>query len=287
MVVDFMIIGAQKCGTTSLSQQLAGHPEVCFSRIKEPGYFNEADDWRAGLKRYHELFEPLDGQICGEASTMYTFLPEYLDTHVRLYDYNPHLKLIYMMRNPVDRVLSNYTHNLVRSLEARPPEAVVFADPGYISRSRYAVQIRPYLERFGRSQVKLLIFEEYIQNQRLVLTEVADFLEINPTAYPDAEPAEANRSVGEYHLKSPLIESLARSRWFDLVRANVPASIRQPVRRSLSNRLDESPSFSPELKLELWRWLEDDVTAIESVLGRTLSVWRDTFVPANAIEVIE
>jgi hypothetical protein len=65
-LVDFMIIGAQKSGTTSLAAQLADHPQICFSQIKEPGYFNETEDWESGLDRYHQLFDPADGQLCGE-----------------------------------------------------------------------------------------------------------------------------------------------------------------------------------------------------------------------------
>lgn len=214
---------------------------------------------------------------------MYTFLPDYLGTHLRLYEYNPDLKLIYVMRDPIERVLSNYTHNLVRKLETRPPEAVVFADSGYINRSRYAVQIRPYLEYFGKEQVRLLVFEEYVRNQQVALVEVADFLGIDPLAFSATEPAQANRSVGEYHLKSPMIERIARSQWFDLVRSSVPASVRQPVRRRLSNKLESSPTFSLALRQELWRWLEDDVAAIEQILGRPMDIWREAVKPVGTL----
>ena len=86
MRVDFMIIGAQKAGTTSLAAQLAAHPQVCFCREKEPGYFHQTADWRAGLDGYHALYDPRPGQLLGEASTYYTFFPEYRGTAERLYD---------------------------------------------------------------------------------------------------------------------------------------------------------------------------------------------------------
>ena len=101
MRVDFMMIGAQKAGTTSLAAQLAAHPQICFCREKEPGYFHKTDDWTAGLDQYHSLYSPTPGQLCGEASTYYTFFPEFCETHKRLYDYNPALKLIYVVRQPV------------------------------------------------------------------------------------------------------------------------------------------------------------------------------------------
>jgi hypothetical protein len=197
MRVDFMIIGAQKCGTTSLASQLAEHPSICFCKIKEPGYFHKVEDWRSDLDAYHQLFAPEDGQICGEASTMYTFLPEWHGTHSRLFAYNPDLKLIYIMRNPVERVISNYAHDLVRGFVKAAPESVVFEDPGYINRSRYGVQIRPYLELFPRENVLLLVFEEYVADQWKALQQICTFLEI-PAELPGAvATVEKHKSVGQ------------------------------------------------------------------------------------------
>ncbi len=278
MRADFILIGAQKSGTTSLAAQLAAHPDVCFSKIKEPGYFNQTKDWQADLPRYHKLYEPEPGQLCGEASTMYTFLPEWPDTHVRLYEYNPKLKLIYIMRHPVNRVISHYTHNLVRSLESDLPQKAVFSDPRYINRSRYAVQIRPYLELFGMQNVLLLTFEEYISDQVGTLGRIADFLGIDLNGFTGTDSAPKHKSVGESYLKSPLVEKAVSTDAFQLIRRYVPASVRQPIRhRFFSNRLDEKPEFSFELKSLIWRLLVDDVAAIERILGYTVDHWREEF----------
>ena len=80
---NFMVIGAQKCGTTSLARQLSEHPEICFSDEKEPGFFNSTTDWKLGLEEYHRLYSPSLGQLCGEASTMYTF---FLSSKKHTYD---------------------------------------------------------------------------------------------------------------------------------------------------------------------------------------------------------
>ena len=274
MLVDFMMIGAQKSGTTSLANQLAQHPQICFCRTKEPGYFNTHEDWQPHLADYHALYTPQPGQLCGEASTMYTFLPDHLETHTRLHAYNPALKLIYIMRQPVARVISNYTHNLVRNLDTRPPAEAVFADPGYINRSRYGVQIRPYLDLFGRENVLLLLFEEYVQDQPGTLAQIADFIGVDRAGLADIDYAAGNQSVGEYYLKYEGVEKFAGSNFFQSVRDRIPAAVRQPVRRLLSNKLEEKPDFSPELRREIWRWVEDDVTEIERLLGRRLDRWR-------------
>ncbi len=274
MLVDFAIIGAQKCGTTSLAAQLAEHPDICFCEIKEPGYFHQVEDWQAGLEAYHRLYAPEADQICGEASTMYTFLPEWQGTHSRLFAYNPNLKLVYVMRQPVERVISNYSHDLVRGFVKAPPETAVFADPTYINRSRYAVQMRPYLELFPRENVLLLVFEEYIANQSQTLRQIAAFLGVSTDIVANAAPADKHKSVGQTYLKNSAIRSLARSRAFQAVRPHLASSIRQPIRRRLSNQLDEKPDFVPALRQAIWRFVEDDVREVEELLGRRLHVWR-------------
>ena len=278
MRVDFMIIGAQKCGTTTLAEQLSEHPSVCFCATKEPGYFHRTPDWEAHLDTYHALYQPTPGQLCGEGSTMYTFLPEWQDTHLRLHRYNPDLKLIYLMRNPVERVISNYAHRLVRKTVHETPESVIFAHPIYINRSRYGVQLRPYLELFGRAQILPLIFEEYIADQPQTLQRVADFLGIDPAAFqrPSEADKATHRSVGEYQL-GPIMQKVREWGGIDSLLAYVPAPVRQRARQSFGQQLTEKPTIAPATRQLLWRFLEDDVHFVEALLGRQLPVWRQGF----------
>jgi hypothetical protein len=198
--VDFMIIGAQKSGTTSLAAQLAEHPQVCFCNEKEPGYFNSTANWKEGLKEYHALYAPAENQICGEASTMYTFLPEFNDTYSRLYEYNPELRLIYLMRDPVERIVSHFAHRVGHGRIKGSPEEHVLTDPHYINRSRYGVQLKPYLQLFGKTKILLLLFEEYVSNQQETLNRVASFLNITPDPFLEVDSSPKNLSVGKKYL---------------------------------------------------------------------------------------
>lgn len=274
MKVDFMIIGAQKAGTTSIAAQLSEHPGICFCRVKEPSYFNQAGDWEAGLSGYHQLYVPEDGQICGEASTLYTSLPQWQDTHSRLYAYNPELKLIYIMRHPVERAISNYSHRLVRGLVKAPPEVAIFEDPAYINRSRYKVQITPYLELFKRERILLLVFEEYVADQHRTLQAIAEFLGVSSEGFERVSRTPQHRSVGEWYLKHRMVRQLVRSSAFQTQRSFVPIWIRKAIRRRLSNRLSEKPHFSPKSRREIWRLVEDDVRGMEQLMGRRLDVWH-------------
>lgn len=274
-LVDFMIIGAQKCGTTGLARQLAEHPRIAFSRIKEPGFFNREPQWQTHIDRYHELFDPEPGKLCGEGSTMYTFLPEGAGTAERIHAYNAELKLIYIVRQPVERVVSHYAHRLGHKRVSAPPEQEVLQQPSYINRSRYGVQIRPYLELFGRQNVLLLIFEEYIADPAAALQTVADFLGIDSDGFRAADAAEpANPSAGQSRW-GPLMSRLTRLRVLRrMLMPLVPARARRAAMQRIGVRLESKPQFSRELKQLIWRLVYDDVCTIEALLGRRLHAWR-------------
>ncbi len=276
MLVDFMIIGAQKSGTTSLASQLGNHPSICFCKVKEPGYFHNGGDWRAGLDDYHCLYSPEVGQLLGEASTMYTFLPEFRRTAKVLHEYNPNLRLIYIMRHPVERIVSHYTHRLLRNQVKVEPETAVFADPVYINRSRYGVQIQPYIELFGKDNVLLLIFEEYVADQIGSLEKIAQFLQIDFAPFQVVDTKPKHKSVGNTYLKHNVVRNFIQSDTFHSIRDYIPAPLRKIVRGQVSNKIDQKPEFSSETRQLLWRFVEEDVAYIERLMQREISVWRSS-----------
>ncbi len=273
-----MIIGAQKCGTTSLATQLAQHSEVCFSRVKEPGYFNRVREWQNEIDSYHKLFSTREELICGEASTMYTFSPEWKGTHTRLHSYNPDLKFIYMMRNPIERVISNYAHNLVRGIVKGPPEEIILSDPAYINRSRYWMQIEPYLNLFTKNRIRLIIFEEYISNQYSTLDKIAPFLGISSNGFDRSTDAREHKTIGNWYLKSEWMREIANTEAFMVIGQLFPKKLRRALRKRLSRRLEHKPQFSVDLQRSIWCAVENDVCRIEQFLGREIRQWRNEYV---------
>lgn len=272
--VDFTIIGAQKSGTSSLAYQLARHPSVCFSRRKEPQFFSTNEHWERSLPDYHHLFGPAPGQRRGEASTTYTFLPEYPETAARIHEYNPGMRLIYVMRNPVDRIRSHYRHRLLRNAFDGAPEVEVLENPIYVNRSRYAMQVAPYLERFPCEQLLLLIFEEYIAAPRATLETVARFLGIPRDGFAGTPIQPQNVSSVEEQIQRRLLVRTA-SRFFGWT----PHRWRQVCMDMLIHRLKGEIGrrpFPESVRPELQRRLADDVAAMESLMGRSIEVWRSS-----------
>ena len=115
MLPNFLIIGAAKCGTTSLYYQLKQHPQVFMPDTKEPTFFSERErgQWKRGLEWYESLFAARNNEIAlGEASTSYSKASAYEDAPRLIAATIPEVRLIYLIRDPIAQILSNYRHLL-------------------------------------------------------------------------------------------------------------------------------------------------------------------------------
>ena len=158
---DFLVIGAMKAGTTSLHHYLAAHPQVFMPKVKELDFFTEELGWARGWDWYRRQFSAADADIkaVGEASTSYTKYPRYPGPAELIGRHLPDARLIYVVRDPFERIRSHYQHNVAIGQEERPIDDAVRLNSVYIDYSRYAMQIERYLEFFDRSQMLLLTSE--------------------------------------------------------------------------------------------------------------------------------
>ncbi len=268
-----MIIGAAKSGTTSLADSLSKHPEVCFCKEKEPEFFSHEKAWFDKLNQYHSLYDPKPNQKMGEASTSYTMLPETLPTSSHLHEYNPDLKLIYIMRDPVKRLTSHFAHNLVRKRVKTPIDQEVLEDPAYIGRSRYHTQIKPYLEKFGKDQILLLIFEEFIKKPKETLIQIANFIGIDASVFEAQSDFEkknqtANRKILADGGAGKLFKPLKRVRRF------IPEGLVQIGLSFFGNSIEKSPKLSAETEIKVYLALKSEIKGIELLLNRELTEWH-------------
>lgn len=270
MKVDFMIIGAMKSGTSSLAYQLRQHPDVCFSEPEETHYFSCHSEWRSGLDGYHRLFQARAGQIVGEGSTSYASYPHHGDVHARLHAYNPELKLIYLMRHPVERIVSHYAHNLLYGCTKARPEEEVLRIASYVNLSRYTVQISAYRELFPREQMMLLVFEEFVSNPRATLAKVMAFLGLASDNLDRIDVSPRNVSANRVRVKP--FKGSYRLR---LIHDRMPAFVRRLTEPLLFIRVDRRPQFETGLRRTLRRLLEADVRGVEEILGRQLDCWQE------------
>lgn len=178
----FLIIGAMKAGTSSLYHDLCQFDGVFMTPEKEPDdlAFDEVLTER-GKRTYLQKFSAArDGDICGEASTSYSKRP--MVTHVAeraVEVLGPTTKIIYIRRDPIQRIISQYKHLWGLGLEKRPMNKAVLEDPSYVAFSCYDYQLEPWRQVIDKSNILVLDFEQYIANQAVVLSKVAAFLGVD------------------------------------------------------------------------------------------------------------
>ena len=176
MSVDLLpgviVIGAMKCATSAVHHYLDAHPAISMSRVKEVNFFNgravpphqDAEwwwvtgQWHRGLDWYSAQFDP-SARVRGESSPAYTS-PSCPEVPERMASVVPDVRLVYLVREPVERAVSQYVHHVRDGTEHRSPRDALL-DPGsqYLSRSRYHERLAPFLDWFDVDQIHFVVQE--------------------------------------------------------------------------------------------------------------------------------
>jgi len=187
-----------KGGTTSLWSYLREHPQVFLTSPKEPHFFTQGGrgTWDRGIPWYEGLFDGAHAATArGEASASYTLWPEYDGVPDRIAHTVPTMKLIYLVRNPIERLRSHYIHNVRRGNERRPFADVLIEDSPYLAGSSYTTQLERYLEYFQPHQI-LVITSENLRFDRIAsLQRVFSFLGVDCEFTPSNIDVEFNDST--------------------------------------------------------------------------------------------
>lgn len=232
--LDFMIIGAQKAGTTALSHFLSQHPGVAMAQGKEVHLFDAQDyaiDWTVDEinQRYAAHFKGVDPAVLwGEATPIYLYRPEIIPELKR---YNPALKLIVLLRDPVERAISHYEMERSRSNEDLPLWRALWCESkrlaaeegrlghahrchSYVDRGHYATQLDCVRHHFSDQQI-LILENDALKNQHTeTLKKVCDFLAVDASYCIPAERVFAGEYRNKYSsLYYSLIKMLLRWRF--------------------------------------------------------------------------
>jgi hypothetical protein len=211
-----IIIGAMKSGTTSLFDSLACHPAICPNAIsKEANFFSSPWTYSANPVAYacQYDFDPSRHRIALEASPSYTQWPRRSDVPGRMKRYDARYKLVYILRNPVDRLESHLAHNIEQG-RLTADQAVRGEHRHYLATSGYASQLDQYMNVFDRSDILLLDFDELVSDQLTAVNRALTFFDIEPFSslpkYFASNRRQSRRGSGEFRLSDQL-----RSRMHD------------------------------------------------------------------------
>jgi Sulfotransferase domain len=271
---NLVVIGGLKCGTTSLHHYLNLHPEIQMSRPKELNFFVAELNWPLGVEWYESHFRA-GAAVRGESSPHYTNLPRFAGVAERMSSLIPGARLIFMVRDPLDRALSHYLHNVAGGYEHRPLD-VALADPdsAYVYRGMYAMQLEPYLERFPVERVELVTQEELSSEREATMRRVFSFLAVDAGFSSPQFSREWETGTGKRTGRYRVLDRAVRLPGLRALDANfdrLPESLRWMVERLVhdpdgSER--ERPSLPATIAERLRERFRPDVERLETLTGR-------------------
>ena len=279
---NFLIIGAMKSGTTSLYHYLGAHPQVYMPAFKAPEFFAGESHWRRGVEWYRKQFAAAgpDAVAIGEASNVYTKYPRYQGVPQRIAAHVPDMRLIYVVRNPIERIRSHYQTRVAEGTERAPFEVAVFENPIYLDYSRYSLQIEQYMSCFAREQLLVLTSEDLRAARSATVRKAYEFLGVD-AAFVPAElqrdfyltKDKAARSPLPVWLRKGLKTHFPATKRFKELESNVVRGLNR-FRRTADGPEPAHPFSIPDVtRAELASLLADDVSRLRGFLGVEFDGW--------------
>jgi Sulfotransferase family len=308
----FFIVGAPKAGTTSLYHYLDQHPDVYMSPVKEPNYFSEEirlgnisaqwQDWAQGEhealqlylrgpmqeKRfggivsnwsdYLKLFENVKGEkAIGEASVCYLWSKTAAQN---IASTTPNAKIIMVLRNPVERAVSQYKQAVASGLIGKSFREQVrkslnnksdqfgLLNP-FLDFGLYYEQVKRYTERFSAENVRIYLYEEYKQTPTRTLTDIFHFLTVDSQFSPDISEKYLQASWPKFMGLSFMLKKCGA--WSPLKKA-IPKNL-IPFVRKLVFETTQKAELDSEDRAELSNYYREDVARLSDLIQRDLHTW--------------
>lgn len=270
---DFIVIGAMRAGTTTLYRHLANHPEIGMSRMKETDFFIPDLNNALGLTWYRGQFQP-GFAVYGEVSPNYAMGHIWPGVPLRIKQVAPTVRLIFIVRDPVDRFVSQYLHTWHIGRTQVPPCDVLDSKVGQnmLDTSRYAAQIDLYLAQFPIDRILILDFDALCTDPQRTMDRVTDVLGVDRAPVSDIGPHNDFASIARMPQS---IQRAWRNRNVRRLDRLLSRGMRDRARRLLSigpRRPD--PEIGPELRAEVARRLAEDAAAFRRLSGQAFPGWQ-------------
>lgn len=302
---NFLIVGAAKCGTSSLYRYLRSHPEIYMSPVKEPKFFLfEAEKLSGGahqtpeaykfytsllakkdsisdLRAYQGLFSGVAQQkAIGEASPNYIYHPAAAGC---IHAWLPHVRLVAILRQPVERAYSHYTSRLRDGLETCPDfEAVLRREPidspniwvgaswPYLRRGFYCRQLQRYYAAFPADQIRVYLYEDLLNGPLGVLQELFRFLGVDDGYRPDMTVKYNLSGVPKNRLLNYLLH---RFKPRLALKSLLPERLRDRLLKALVPLAVEKKPLPPEVRSRWTPLFREDILDLQNLIHRDLTSW--------------
>lgn len=267
---NLVVIGGMKCGTTSLHLYLDQHPDIAMSQPKEIHFFLERNAHRS-LRWYGSHFNGR-ARVRGESSPGYAKYPRHEGVPARMHRLLPDAKLVYLLRDPVERTVSHYLHEYLRNWENRPLNEALqpFPNP-YVDASRYHMQLGRFLEHYPLSQILILTTEDLRDDPQGTLGRAVEFLGVAPFQFDVVSKANVAERRGRPNRVGRILASPSAAR----LGRRLPRPVVE-LGKLVKTRLSETvqrPKLDSQMRQELSDFLRDDVTQLRALTGMAFEKW--------------
>jgi len=291
----FITVGAEKCGTTALHAQLNNHPQIFMSNPKEPSYFASSDqkfinqemrdlnhNYINNLEQYKSIFSEVNDEIAiGESSPCYL----YSDSAAKMIkSVIPDVKIIIILRNPVLRAYSQFVFNQMRGWEARNIEFQSAIDIEtsriknnsmwafhYLARGMYFRQVEKYLEIFGDSNVKVILYDDYVERPDKTLDEIHSFIGVEKFNYTNSAEKHNVTRLSRVKFIETLINN--QNKLALIIKKIIPNSVKGKISDIIQLLNSTKPKADPEYLLALEQHFCEDIKLLSTIIDKSPLIW--------------
>ena len=281
----FIVIGVAKGGTTSIYRYLDQHPEIFMCPDKGPNYFGyeDASDWHShdegeppllrhfkvtNLEEYESLFGGVtNDRAVGEVSPQYFRCPT---AARRIREAIPDVKLVASLRNPADRAFSGFLMRTRRGEAVADAHVELTAESSHVKEGFYYARMKRFYDAFDRKQIKIYLFDEFRKSPADLIRDLFGFLGVDTSFEPDTTVRHNPANVPKSALLNRI---LYQPRVIRGVKAVLPAPLEKLAKRLRQRNLRPAPSFPPDLRATLLELYREDISRLEELIDRDLSVW--------------
>jgi hypothetical protein len=291
MKPNFFIIGAPKCGTTSLADLLSQHPDVYFSPEKEPRFFSHDATYARGFDAYEELFDGAGEESrIGEGSTTYSeaWLDRYAKSARRIHDYAPSARLIYCVRHPLRRIQSNWLdiiwaldNDLMQGTELHRSGELsisgdfnedVLANDGLVHTSNYWRVVEEYRRYFSDEQIHVVFLDDLKADPDQVLEACCSFLDVDP-GFAFTDPDEARNASANKGLATSLGQVVRSIPGYSTLVGWTPDVLRLALRPLIKDTFTEKPDWRANVRQQVVAELESNTRSFLHYANKPRDYW--------------
>jgi hypothetical protein len=277
---NFLVIGVMKGGTTSLHEYLSKHPDIFMTDKKEINFFIDPH-WSNGIEWYSNFFDESGKYLLrGESSPSYSKAHRHKLVVSRIKEVLPEVKLIYIVRNPIDRILSHY----IEAIEGgyAPDQDInefIFNDPEqhYILTSRYGYQLAAYLKEFSLENIIVISSEDLLKHRLGTMNKIFEFLGV--TIIDDNEIFDFKINTQKEKRKKSLLGKLIYGRALQNIRNLVPRELKDKLKdrkwlQVFTHSKISNHSLNEESVFKLKKIFKLDIQELEQMTGQSFKDWN-------------